>query len=274
MPYKNEKTFLYFDLIGDLAKNDLIALDGYAFSIEELKQYGKESLDTFFKNPHEISQTFSPEAITILEKHPDLKNYAQQHKNKLASQKHGVSLNTVSAVMDLLLGLETQENESRQDPRATFLGFKDNLTREEQNKLDCYVIKVPHLASSSGHLTAFPFPEASLAFFSSTSPKIKKPTQYQERTMTFAEAFMGGSHSAPCQRTFKIFLWQFVLNFNPKVLDRIPQSVKKIALADRYLLGGSPEIKLAKQAKFTPPFSSISETEEQDEIKQLRAEKF
>jgi hypothetical protein len=261
---KNETTFLFLNPISSISEQDLIILDDYAFSIKELKLYGKNSFNTFLRNPHEIARNFSEEAINTLENHPLFSEYVQQYKTKIATQKHGISLNTVSAVLDLLLKITAQAAESSLDPRISFLEFKGTLTPVEQNQLDHYIIRLPYHHS----LEASARNEANLAFFH-PSLKMKKSSPYQERVMTFSDALSGGNQANPCRRTLQIFLWQFVLNFNPPARERIPEEVKRIAAADHYLLGESLENLNGKPTRFSPACSSILEEEELEEANEL-----
>ncbi len=258
--YNNHETFLNRESVTDIAEDDLLILDNYAFSIEELKEHGERNNDNFFKNPHENSPPFSEEAKKVLENHPDLKEYAQRHNNQMTNQAKGISNDTLQAVTNMLLEISKNGIQGKTDPRVAFLEYKSSLQPIEQTQIDDFIIKILH-QDQKKLATNYTRGEANFALARPASfPLFKRESknspQQNERIMKFSEALVGGNQSSPCVRTLQIFLWQFVINLSPAAEKLIPGDVKLMAHKDGYILGSKENV---SRKKYSPSLEIVDE---------------
>ena len=96
--------------------------------------------------------------------------------------------------------------------------------------------------------------------------------------MQFSQALMGGGTGTPCVKTLQVYLWKFVLDFDPTALSRIPSAVKELAFRNGYQLG--PEAaplrssyqgmmhSLGAPKNPAPSLAAIGEDEEEEEEKE------
>jgi hypothetical protein len=200
-PYHNHRTFVNLENSLSISKDDLIVLDGYAFSITELCENANANLKDFYRNPHIIqageNTSFSENAIKQLRMHPILSQYAKVLDEKLALQKNGISEKTIDEVIFLLKKIENGLA-AADKAEVEFGRYFFTLSAEEQTKLNAYLIRV----------------ESTYGGF---------------QNLTFEAALMGGNSQDRCTQTLKIYLWQFVVDFRPAEFQNIPRNVMRMA---------------------------------------------
>jgi hypothetical protein len=232
---KNTTTFLDQTPLTDLNKENFLALDNYGFDVLELVEYGIHSLANFYKNPHSGAAEFSKEAKAMLHKHPKLSEYAKALDKQLAEQKQCATPELITIVIDMLKDISRVGIDGADDPRIKLLAHLDTYSEDQRKKIEDYIIQVATSHLNSTRPSSVASGEALFAFSKSSFDKGNNAKTY--RALTFAEALVGGNPATPCVRTLQVFLWKFVLEHKPEMLNQIPESVKRIARQDHYLLG-------------------------------------
>lgn len=188
----NTCTFYFQEPVEEIPPERLLILDHYAFDAIELKAYFENAMENVSVNPH-TNKTFSKEAIDILRGHPTLGTFIKELEEKTRHQDVGIQLETIDAVMQLLLAIHARGLDSSDKAREIFLEHHHSLTDEAQKQLDNYVISVPSLYGGF-------------------------------QRMTFAAALQGGHHS--CAIILQTFLWCFVIHMRPSALDWVPPKLE------------------------------------------------
>jgi hypothetical protein len=200
-PYHNHRTFLHLESTLFIPAEDLLVLDGYAFSVNELTEYATHNLKDFYRNPHIIqaneNTSFSDAAKTKLRRHTALSQFAKALDEQLALQMNGISDATIDAVLVLLKAHENG-NDAVDEAERIFGRYFFTLSAKEQARLNAYVIRVQ---TTSGGFQA----------------------------LTFEYALIGGSRFDRCTNTQQIYLWQFVVDFRPAEFQNIPPDLMRIA---------------------------------------------
>ena len=264
----NTETFTSLESVKDIPQENLLILDKYAFDVNELKEYAKQSLNKLYKNPH-TNSSFTPEAIATLHSHPILGQYCTQLDQRLAEQKREINNETVEKIIGMLLDINKVGIDGSEDPRMKFLEYKSTLTLQEQKNLEDYIIQIPvsKLLLSSNVSGG----EARGALMRGSLKKTQQdPEEAATRSLRFSEALVGGSQAAPCVKTLQVFLWKFVLDIKPEAITQLPKEVQAIASAEKYILptistsaGENKFSSLSTQGKrpfFTPGLGTIGET--------------
>ncbi len=195
--YINQVSFINLINVHEIEAEDLLVLDGYAFSALELSQKAERSLIDFYRNPYVStgarSRDFSPEAQQMLNQHPLLSSFARQFAEHLSLQANHLHGKTIDEVIKMLTRFNLEGVAGSADARAEFLEHKATLAEEDQQHLDNYFIRLPHVEGGT-------------------------------HNMLFKDAFLGGQYSQ-CIVIAQMFLWQFVVDLRPGEIEHIPEAV-------------------------------------------------
>jgi len=201
--YRNQTTFLYDENILDVSQENFLALDGFGFAVDELRDYVEHDLSKLYTNPHIKTgdREFSETAKQILRNHQLLGPYARRLDSLLIEQKFGIKEATIDAVVKMLLNFAKYDVEGSGHARAEFcIYYQEELNAIEQSKLFNYLIKVTSLYGGT-------------------------------QNFTFAAAF-----NADCIKIAQTFLWQFVIDIKPELYQKIPAAVLQMARESQNLV--------------------------------------
>lgn len=81
--YTNTKTFFFETPVENINKDDLLVLDNYAFSIDELISRAVANMSDFYINPHLPGVEFSAKAKLIIKNHILLSEFARNIKDQI-----------------------------------------------------------------------------------------------------------------------------------------------------------------------------------------------
>ncbi len=221
--FHNEKTFLYLTDTQEIPADKLIKLDGYAFDVDELVENAQQNLIKFYQNPHVTSVTdnnrFSPAAIDLLRTHSMLSQYAQSLDEMLAAQAAKISKETVDAVLVFLQEIEQPNVVDNETSRAKFYEYYLTLNDDDKENLNAYVISM-HLVGGG------------------------------VQALKFDAALAGGSEASQCIIITRLYLWQFVIDFRPAEITKIPAST--ISMMNR------AHLKIQPRATYNLPTLPVS----------------
>ena len=148
---------------------------------------------------------------------------------------------TIETLKQLLFDIHENGIESEIDPRVNFFAYIDKLDEPEQEKIMNTPINIESNASKSIQNRSASS-EALLAFG-------QKLVQNPRRTLTVAQALQGGDTATPCAKVLQIYLWEFLIENEPSLVEEIPIDVSKAADQLGYYLLEKPAS--ASQAKMT-----------------------
>lgn len=271
MSYKNSVTFLDQEPVATIQSNDLLELDGYAFSKEELISYAQHLPQRALINP-ENNVPFSATARETLYKIPEIVVEIEKNLIKQESSKTLISDDVIGNMVTMLNQIHEVGIDKAEDPRIPFLTFLDSRTIAEQEAVMNYQIKI--LRDSSTMIKdRSEFSEAQAAFG-------KKEETEQEISLTTRQALQGGGSMVPCVKTLQIYLWKFVTEINPELLSDIPVDMAKTAKKSGYQLEpkspkhfASPSVSSSRLSSPTSTLASIGESSD-DELSSDEEEEF
>lgn len=253
MSYKNSVTFLGREPVESIEPDDLLELDGYAFSKQELISYAHNMPQSALINP-ETHSAFSATAIQLLLNIPEIKVEIDQYKAKQADSKALIGNDVVANLATMLHQIHDVGIDGADDPRIEFLTGLSSRSELEQEAVMNYQIKIKR-DSSAMMRERSEFSEAGAAFGKSMGAQ-------QEVSLSVRQALQGGSQSTPCVKTLQIYLWKLVTELDPQLSSEIPLDIQVSASSSGYHLSprsGSPTMgRGASFFRYSPPSSPSS----------------
>jgi hypothetical protein len=202
-PYQNAETFAQEELIYLIHPNDVIALDGYLFDVNELIDNARNGQDLEV-NWH-TGKKFSERALNDLNAHVAIRAYRGDEQALNTDRENTIRMNPaivtqvirmlrlINGIMTGLGGKEDKLDRVRQGPMTQFILFQTSLSKREQVALSQYNIHRPLIGGG-------------------------------RQNMRFDLA-LGGNGG--CIFTTQIALWQFVKHFRPD--EAVPEAVLRLA---------------------------------------------
>jgi hypothetical protein len=255
----NSQTFSELAEISEIPSQRLLILDNYAFDSQELATYAKHYPHRLGRNPH-TKVLFSALAKNQIRAHPDTCNSMHLMEHQISLQNTLITDAILKRVIQLLKTIDEclnppvmpagEEERSDSDVSEEESSDEDNDSQWEadwQSETDEPVdpMALENCVDEDAKMFVPEGCNVAVIDFQIYLNNLKPSTrdtlnnylieihstrgEGEIQFLEFNAALVGGNNIEPCAKILQIYLWQFVVDFKPGMLKKIPDAVKQAA---------------------------------------------